>query len=140
MLLKLQLIQFLVSHLLSKPTRTQIKLTSELVHTELKKENHSFSQLLELQKKESLKIILLTKNIFQSMVINFSTPELDKFFLDGTTQMLKAEELQQLKLCQEQVLSESLVISYLNTDQLHFTSHHQHGVTIIPFLLRVDSK
>lgn len=74
------------------------------------------------------------------MEIRLSTRELEVFSLVGTTQMSLPEELPLVKLSQEPVLLELLLISSSNTDQLQFTFHHQLGETIRVYSLSPDSK
>ena len=124
---------FLVSPSDLKMIKTQRKLTLVLELIELKKENHLYSQLSELLKNKSPKTTHSIKNIFQLMVINFSTLVQDKFFSDGTILMSEAEEFAPPKPYQELAHLELLEISCLNSDLHQFTFHHQHGEIIMLF-------
>ena len=106
--------------------------------TELKKENHSYSQLLELLRLRSLLITPLIKSIFQLTEIKISTKELEEFSSDGTTLMLPAEELPLHKLSQVLVLLELLENSLPNTNLPQFMYLIQHGEITTPSSLNVD--
>lgn len=106
--------------------------------TELKKVNHSYSQLLELLRLRSLLITPLIKSIFQLMEIKISTKELEEFSSDGTTLMLPAEELPLLKLSQVLVLLELLENSLPNTNLPQFMYLIQHGEITTPSSLNAD--